>query len=53
MNIMFAYCLLALAVVYALVTSKYVLGAALVFGVIVVETVVNIPRDTIGCPVVR
>ncbi len=43
MNIMFAYCLLALAVVYAVVTSKYVLGAALVFSVIVVETVINIP----------
>lgn len=48
MNIIFAYCLLVSAVVYAFVTSKYYVGAALVFGVIVVETVVNIPRDFVG-----
>ena len=53
MNILVAYCLLVAAVAYAFVTSKYVIGAALVFGVIVVETVVNIPRDTIGCPVLK
>ena len=48
MNIIFAYCLLVSAVVYAFVTSKYVVGATLVFSVIVVETVINIPRDTVG-----
>lgn len=48
MNIRFAYCLLVSSVVYAFVTSKYVVGAALVFGVIVVEMVVNIPRDSVG-----
>lgn len=48
MNILVAYCLLVSAVVYAFVTSKYVVGVALVFGVIVVETVVNIPRDSVG-----
>ena len=48
MNIIFAYCLLVSAVAYAFVTSRYVIGAALVFGVIVVEAVANIPRDTVG-----
>ena len=48
MNILFAYSLLALAVVYAFVTSKYVLGAALAFIVIIVETVTNVPRDSFG-----
>ena len=48
MNILFAYSLLALAVVYAFVTSKYVLGAALAFIVIIVETVTNVPRDSLG-----
>lgn len=48
MNILVAYCLLVSSVVYAFVTSKYVVGAVLAFGVIVVETVVNIPRDSVG-----
>lgn len=48
MNIVFAYFLLMSAVVYAFSTSKYIVGAALTFGVIVVETVVNIPRDSVG-----
>lgn len=48
MNMLFAYSLLALTVVYAFVTSKYVLGAALAFIVITVETVINIPRDSFG-----
>lgn len=48
MNIIFAYCLLVSVVAYAFVTSKYVLGAALAFSVIFVETVVNIPRDSVG-----
>lgn len=48
MNIILAYCLLVSAVFYAFVASKYVVGSALVFSVIVVETIINIPRDTAG-----
>lgn len=46
MNILFAYGLLASVVIYAFVTSRYVFGASWAFCIIVVETAINIPRDS-------
>ena len=48
MNIIFAYILVALITMYTFVISRYILGAALVFFIMVIEVVMNFPRDING-----